>query len=410
MVSLNSPDWLTSPSTRRVMQALDGARPGGARFVGGCVRNSLLGQAVSDIDIATQLLPEEAGAAAEAAGCAVHPTGVAHGTITVVADGHPFEVTTLRRDVETDGRRAVVAFTEDWAEDAQRRDFRMNALYASCEGEVFDPTGGGLDDIAARRIVFVGDAETRIREDYLRILRFFRFYAWYGAGAPDADGLAACARLRSGLAGISAERIWAETKKLLKASDPRASLLSMRESGVLHQLYTETARLDDALAMIAADLEDGRDPDALLRFAALLRADPESARKVLSGMKPSNAERARIRTALGLLDLDADVAPHELRRTLYRHGFRAVADHVLLARAQDGAHADRWLKLLAAAEAWTQPTFPVTGDDALKCGLKSGPAIGAALSAVEAAWIDSDFMLERPELLARLQEIAAAGE
>ncbi len=173
--------WMTSGSVRRVMQALEGERKGSARFVGGCVRNALLGAPVADVDIATQLTPDVVERVMRAAGIAVHPTGIEHGTLTVVADNQPFEVTTLRRDVETDGRRAVVAFTEDWAEDAQRRDFRLNALYAEPDGTLHDPTGGGLADASARRFVFVGDAETRIREDYLRILRFFRFNAWYGA-------------------------------------------------------------------------------------------------------------------------------------------------------------------------------------------------------------------------------------
>ena len=179
-----------------------------------------------------------------AEGIAVHPTGIEHGTLTVVADHRPFEVTTLRRDVETDGRRAVVAFTTDWSEDAQRRDFRMNALYVDREGAVHDPTGGGLDDVAARRIVFVGDPDTRIREDYLRILRFFRFQAWYAREAPDAAGLEACGRLRAGLAGISAERIWMETKKLLAAPQPMPSLRAMEASGVLAQLFPEAKGLD----------------------------------------------------------------------------------------------------------------------------------------------------------------------
>lgn len=188
--------WLRAAATRRVVEALEAARPGCARFVGGCVRNTILGAPVDDIDIATQLTPQETIDAAHAAGLSAAPTGVEHGTVTVIADHAPFEVTTLRRDVETDGRRAVVAFTQDWAEDAQRRDFRMNALYADPDGAVHDPTGGGLADAQAGRVIFIGDAHTRIREDYLRILRFFRFNAWYGRGPLDAAGLAACAMQR----------------------------------------------------------------------------------------------------------------------------------------------------------------------------------------------------------------------
>ena len=202
-VSVKGQPWLESQATRAVMRALEAAGGAGcARFVGGCVRNSLLGQPVDDIDIATRLRPEQTMAALKAAGLKAVPTGVEHGTVTGVSERRPYEITTLRRDVETDGRRAVVAFTEDWAEDAARRDFRLNALYADAAGTVFDPTGGGLEDAAAGRIVFVGEAETRIREDYLRILRFFRFYAWYGRGEPDAGGLAACAALKGGMAQL----------------------------------------------------------------------------------------------------------------------------------------------------------------------------------------------------------------
>ncbi|MEL6416021.1 MAG: hypothetical protein AAFQ15_13865 [Pseudomonadota bacterium] len=193
------------------------------RFVGGCVRNTVMARPVDDLDLATQLKPDETLKALEAAGIRAVPTGIEHGTVTAIVDHQPFEITSLRRDVETDGRRAVVAFTEDWAEDAQRRDFRLNALYAAPNGEVFDPVGGGYDDALAGRVIFIGDADQRLREDYLRILRFFRFNAWYGAGI-DADGLAACERQRSGLAKIAKERTWKELKKLLSAEMPRGAV------------------------------------------------------------------------------------------------------------------------------------------------------------------------------------------
>ena len=226
MTAILGAEWLKLPETRAVMEALEAA--GGAdcaRFVGGCVRNSLMGQSVDDIDIATRLQPSATMAALKARGLRAIPTGVDHGTVTAVAGGRPFEITTLRRDVETDGRRAVVAFTEDWAEDAARRDFRLNALYAGAAGCVFDPTGGGLSDAAQGRIIFVGDPEARIREDYLRILRFFRFFAWYGTGAPDAAGLAACERLSAGVERLSAERMSKELLKLLSACDPTPAVL-----------------------------------------------------------------------------------------------------------------------------------------------------------------------------------------
>ena len=278
--------WMIA--ARRVMDALEAAQPGCARYVGGCVRNALLGVPVSDIDIATQLVPDEVTQVMRVAGIAVHPTGIEHGTLTVVADHQPFEVTTLRRDVETDGRRAVVAFTRDWEEDAQRRDFRINALYADRDGAIFDPTGGGLDDLAARRIVFVGDPETRLREDYLRILRFFRFYAWYGREAPDADGLAACAKLRAGLDGISVERIWMETKKLCAAVQPIPALEAMQASGVMAQLFPQARGLDLTRKLVALEQAEGWAPDPMLRFLSLFWKEAAAIRAVANRLKLSN--------------------------------------------------------------------------------------------------------------------------
>ena len=238
-----SANWLEATSTKKVMAALEAVRPGGARFVGGCVRNTLMDRPVDDIDIATQLKPEETLAALEAHKIRAIPTGIEHGTVTAGFEGEPFEITSLRRDVETDGRRAVVAFTDDWTEDAQRRDFRMNALYAAPNGELFDPVGGGYDDALAGRVIFIGDADARLREDYLRILRFFRFNAWYGAGV-DADGLAACARQKQGLEKIARERIWKELKKLLSAPAPRPAVQAMAESGVLDEILPDHHGLD----------------------------------------------------------------------------------------------------------------------------------------------------------------------
>ena len=215
--------WLKAPETRALISALEQDRPGGSRFVGGCVRNTVMMREIDDIDIATQLTPDRVTDLVTRAGFAAHPTGVEHGTITVVVNHQPFEVTTLRRDVTTDGRRATVAFTEDWSEDAHRRDFRLNALYASPDGEVFDPTGGGLEDARVGRVIFIGDAHTRIREDYLRILRFFRFNAWYARGPIDPHGLTACADLVAGLDILAEERVWKEVKKLLAAPDARAA-------------------------------------------------------------------------------------------------------------------------------------------------------------------------------------------
>ncbi len=262
--------WMTAAPVRAVLDALEarGGR-GCARFVGGCVRNALIDRHIDDIDIATVLTPDEVAAALEAKGLKAAPTGVEHGTITGVADGQPFEITTLRRDVSTDGRRAVVAFTTDWRDDALRRDFRLNALYADPDGRVFDPTGHGLADLRAGRIVFVGDPMVRIREDYLRILRFFRFQAWFGRGEPDPAGLAACRALKGMLAGRSAERTQKELIKLLAADDPRASLALMESTGVLEAILPFVKDLSRLNGMVRLQkLMDENDPE--LRLAAMI--------------------------------------------------------------------------------------------------------------------------------------------
>ncbi len=388
--------WMIT--ARRVMDALEAARPGCARYVGGCVRNALLGEPVSDIDIATQLVPEEVTRVMRAAGIAVHPTGMEHGTLTVVADHQPFEVTTLRRDVETDGRRAVVAFTLDWDEDAQRRDFRINALYSDRDGAIFDPTGGGLDDLAARRIVFVGNPETRLREDYLRILRFFRFYAWYGREAPDAAGLAACAKLRAGLDGISVERIWMETKKLCAAVQPIPALEAMQASGVMALLYPEARGLDLLRKLVALEQAEGWAPDSMLRVQSLFWKDPVATRALANRLKLSNDERSRvIWPAENETPISAETTPHDVRFAVYRVGAQVVTDCATLALAESGdpALAD----VIRLAKAWPKPTMPVTGADLITRGFAPGPAMGEALRKAENAWVASDFLLSQEELL-----------
>lgn len=392
--------WMTSPAARRVMDALDATRPGSARFVGGCVRNALLGEPVADIDIATQLTPDRVEQAMHKAGVAVHPTGVEHGTLTVVADRQPFEVTTLRRDVTTDGRRATVAFTEDWAEDAQRRDFRMNALYAARDGEVFDPSGGGLDDIAHRRIIFVGDPETRIREDYLRILRFFRFHAWYGRGDPDAAGLAACSKLKSGLDDISAERIWMETKKLLAARDPLTAMQAMQASSVFSQIFPQARGLDLLTSLVALELGQNIAPDPMVRFLSLFWKDARAVHAIANQLKMSNEERQRLNwAAKDDTPIRAGMSAQDMRRSVYEIGAGVFRDRVLLQWAGDGA---AWAQIYADAGEWERPVMPVSGDDLLERNVTEGPAIGEALRRLESAWIDSDFTLDKQALLALL--------
>ena len=389
--------WMAS--ARRVMDALEAAQPGSARFVGGCVRNSLLGEPVSDVDIATQLMPDRVEQVMRAANIAVHPTGIEHGTLTVVADHKPFEVTTLRRDVETDGRRAVVAFTEDWAEDAQRRDFRMNALYADRDGLVHDPTGGGLDDVTARRIVFVGDPDTRIREDYLRILRFFRFQAWYARAAPDAAGLDACARLCAGLGGISAERIWMETKKLFAAPDPMPALQAMAGSGVLAQLFPDARGLQLVASLVALEARHEVERDAMLRFLALFWQDAVAVRTVANRLKLSNEEKRRLEWPVAdETPLTPRLPPHQLRAAIYRRGAQVIRDRAILSWAQDGDPA--WAAVVQLAKTWRAPHMPLGGADLLARGIREGPALGAALKNAEEAWIASDFQLTRDQLLA----------
>lgn len=399
MQRLDPQPWMTSSAAKRVMAAFDAVRPGCARFVGGCVRNALLGEPVADVDIATQLVPELVQKAMIAAKIAVHPTGIEHGTLTVVADHVPFEVTSLRQDIETDGRHATVAFTDDWALDAQRRDFRMNALYASPDGEVFDPTGGGLDDIANRRIVFVGDPETRIREDYLRILRFFRFQAWYGRTVPDEAGLAACAKLREGLADISVERVWAETHKLLGAPQPLSSLEAMEASGVMRQLFPSAKGLKLLGKVVGVELRQGFAPDPMVRFLALFWKDADAVHAIANHLKMSNDERHRLNWAVqDETPLWGGMTEPEVRAAVYRVGAQVIRDHMLIEWANDGS--PDWAEVYALAGAWQRPTMPINGADLLKLGVAEGPGIGEALRKAEEAWIESDFALGRDELLA----------
>ena len=383
-VSMADQPWLTATATRAVMAALEAAGgPGCARFVGGCVRNSLMGQGVDDIDIATRLRPEQTIAALKAAGLKAVPTGVEHGTVTGVSDREPYEITTLRRDVETDGRRAVVAFTEDWAEDAARRDFRLNALYADAKGTVFDPTGGGLEDAAAGRIVFVGEAETRIREDYLRILRFFRFYAWYGREAPDAVGLAACGALKAGMDRLSAERVSKELLKLLAAPDPRPSVRAMQDSGVLTQV------LPDVQPLALFEALCGLSNDPVLRLSALLPTDEAAVVRIAGALRLSNAVRDRLAAIVADgAPVSPDMGEVAARAAIYRLGRPAFLDRLRLAEAATGGDGQS-LRLLA--DEWPVPKMPVGGRELAKLGVKPGPETGRILKAFEAGWIADDF-------------------
>ncbi|SDK48964.1 CCA tRNA nucleotidyltransferase [Paracoccus chinensis] len=374
---------------RRVLAALS---PHRALVVGGAVRNALLGQPVEDIDIATDALPERVVDLARAAGLKPVPTGIEHGTITVVADGRGFEVTTFRRDVETDGRRAVVDFSDRIEDDAARRDFTMNALYAEPSGEVLDPVGG-LPDLSARRLRFVGDPDERITEDYLRILRFFRFHAHYGRpGAADAKALAACARHAGGLAHISRERIGAEMRKLLSADNPVEAVQLMEDAGVLAQVL-QGARAGGLAALCAVapdgDAGPGRCPgprdiltkkkDWELRLASLGADDPAGA------LRLSRAE-ARVQEELhsGLT----------LGEAAYRLGAGRAGQLALLRASRGEALRADWREQIDFA---ARQVLPISAAD-LSHRL-SGPALGRGLKAAEAAWIESDFLMPAPALV-----------
>ena len=395
MKTLNA-DWLHAESTKTVIAALEAVRADCVRFVGGCVRNTIMARPVDDLDLATQLTPDETLKALETAGIRAIPTGIEHGTVTAIVDHKPFEITSLRRDVETDGRRAVVAFTEDWVEDAQRRDFRLNALYAAPNGEVFDPVGGGYEDAMAGRVVFIGDADQRLREDYLRILRFFRFNAWYGAGI-DAEGLAACQRQRGGLEKIAKERTWKELKKLLSAEMPRDAVIAMSKSGVLDEVLPEHRGADGLHDLELTEQLTGVQPDPMLRLMALLPRSALAVQQTGQALRLSNDETARLTMwAADNLPEPVGMKSQELRATLYWHGKQAVVDRAMLAGADVR-------DLLAAIRAWRRPDFPINGDDALAAGLK-GRDIGEALSRVAKVWVESDFYLERENLLPLLVE------
>jgi poly(A) polymerase len=386
-VRLGDQPWLTAPATRAVMAALEAAGgPGCARFVGGCVRNALIGAPVADIDIATTLKPEETDRAVRAAGLKAVPTGIAHGTVTAVSARQPFEITTLRRDVSTDGRNATVAFTDDWAEDAARRDFRLNALYADGAGQVFDPTGDGVADAAAGRIIFVGDPGTRIEEDYLRILRFFRFFAWYGRGEPDRAALEACRALASGMTRLSAERVSKELMTLLTAPDPCEAMAAMTAAGVLAQILPEatTGPLFEAVV--------GLNSDPVVRLMTLLPVDEQVVTDAATRLRLPNATRDRLAaSARAAPDVDPAMNDARVRAAVYRHGGRAVADALYRFWAGVPDDADGVRHRLALAEGWARPPMPVGGRELVRLGIEPGPETGRLLKAFEDGWIADDF-------------------
>jgi poly(A) polymerase len=397
--------WLGEPETRAVMEAL-----GEARFVGGAVRNALLGAAVTDIDIAVPVPPEESVRRLEKAGIKVVPTGFDHGTVTAIRNNKLFEVTSLRRDVATDGRHAVVAYTHDWSEDAGRRDFTINALYAAADGEIFD-YHGGIEDLIAGRVRFVGDPAARIAEDYLRILRLFRFHAWYGKGEMDHAALRAAAAGKTGLQQLSGERIAKEMLRLLECPNPAPVLRMMAASAILPEILPFALQWPRLEQMIQLDAGNLFIPDALLRLAALLPDDPAAARAVAGRLRLSGAARDRLEdlgdgTARALAHLPA----RDIHRLLYEMGVPAFQDRVRLgwADAPPDANAIPWRMLLKVAESFERPRFPLTGRDVMAAGVPEGPRVGEILAEIEDWWIDNGFPPDEAQLAERLREAIAA--
>jgi poly(A) polymerase len=400
--------WLREAPLRDILAALDGDGEE-ARIVGGAVRNALLGEPHGDIDIATTAPPAEVIRRVEAAGFKAVPTGVEHGTVTAAAAGQPFEVTTLREDVETFGRHAKVVFGRDWKRDAERRDFTMNALSLSRDGTVHDYVGG-LADIEARRVRFIGDATRRIAEDYLRILRFFRFHAAYGEGTPDPEGLAACIEGRAGLEQLSRERVRMEMVKLLVAKHAVPTLALMTETGLLEQVlggvpllasYANMVKLEAALALAA---------DPVRRLGALGISVVEDAERLRERLRLTNAEYERLASmADGWWQISTSGSEHEARVLLYRLGGACFTDRVLLAwtRAPQGAADPTWHALATLPARWSVPAFPLKAADFIARGVPKGPRLGAALAAAEEAWIAAGFPADAPAVAA-IADAAAA--
>ncbi len=387
--------WLKQGEVARLLALLD--RDGEhARVVGGAVRNALLALAVGEIDVATTAVPDEVARRVAAAGWKAIPTGIDHGTVTVVIDGKPFEVTTLRQDVETYGRKAKVVFGRDWKADAERRDFTINALSAAADGEVYDYVGG-IADIAARRVRFIGEPSKRIAEDYLRILRFFRFHAWYGEGAPDAAGLRACTGARGGLEMLSRERVRMELLKLLLAPRATPALAVMAEAGLLGAVLGGVPLMASFENMAKVEAAFGDEADAMRRLGALAVLVKEDAERLAQRLRLSNAEAER------LVALDAwwrvspaggDQAAHAL---LYRLGPQAFVNRVLLAwsRSPAGAADKAWYEFARLPQRWSAPAFPLKSADFVRRGIAAGPALGVAMRAAEQAWIAADFPADR---------------
>jgi poly(A) polymerase len=406
--NLSDAAWLKDNAVARLLALLD--RDGEeARVVGGAVRNALMRLHVGEIDVATTAEPNEVMRRAEAAGFKAIPTGVEHGTVTVVVDGRPFEVTTLRIDVETYGRKAKVMFGRDWRKDAERRDFTINALSASADGRVYDYVGA-LGDISTRKVRFIGEPEQRIAEDYLRIMRFFRFHALYGSGAPDSAGLLACIRARGGIDTLSRERVRAEMLKLLVGPHPAPTLAVMAECGILGTVLGGVPYLASFENVVKAEAAIGLEVDAARRLGALGVWVMEDAERLSQRLRLSNAEVEQLLKVEYWWRVTPADGEHAARTLLYLLGPASFANRVLVAwsRSADGAADKAWHELATLPSRWTAPRFPLRAMDLVGRGVPKGPSLGVALRIAEKAWIDADFTADVEAIDAIAEQAARA--
>ncbi|CAL4868095.1 CCA-adding enzyme [Asticcacaulis sp. MM231] len=391
MTTIPLSDAMMSTATRAVFAALEAkGGKGCVRFVGGCVRNALMGKPISDLDLSTQLTPEETEAALAAAGIRSVPTGKAFGTITAVMEGQPYEITSLREDVETDGRRAVVAYTTDWSKDALRRDFYLNALYADIDGQVFDPTGYGVEDALTGSVRFIGEAEQRIREDYLRILRFFRFTAGYARGI-DEESLAACVALKNGIDGLSGERIQQELLKTLKLPDPMPAFAAMAVNGFMPLVVPGWSGANLAELVVMKGLSDEPERRLIALFDCGIELKAEALQVAQTRLKMSQRLYNRLLDAGKVADLLAGPQETPFARLMYLHGRQATEDALYLVAAhlnKDPAAVDYVMAMLQGLEI---PVFPLKGSDLIKRGYSAGPELGKALKQIETEWVNHDF-------------------
>ncbi|MDD5585371.1 MAG: CCA tRNA nucleotidyltransferase [Alphaproteobacteria bacterium] len=399
--------WMTAHGARAILDAIASAG-GDARFVGGAVRDALLGRETGDVDLAVNLPPDRVMKALKKAGIMVVPTGLDHGTVTAVADHKGYEVTTLRYDVETFGRRARVAFTDNWKADASRRDFTMNALYADGLGKIYDYFDG-LKDLKAGRVRFIGKADDRIHEDVLRILRFFRFYAWYGRGAADKEALRACKKLAPLLPQLSAERVWKELAKLLLAADPVPALRLMMKSGVLTHVLPEAKNVERIARLVELERIYAAKAGSVRRLAALIGPDDAAAKSVARRLKFSLHDAGNLAALARVVrELPGHTRPGDLRRLMYEESAQAVRDGLLLLAASgDGRDLKSAIKTV---KAWEAPLFPVQGRDIVKLGVPAGPRVGKILRAVETWWQENDFRPARDACLAEAKRCAKSGK